>query len=220
LRRFDRWSVQGPPNGTSRAALDGKVAQASWPQAQPALLPWPVHGSKAELELSHAGAGAPWAAVQIKAAVAGGTAVSHGISVTKKITPVEQRVAGRWSEGDVMKVTLTFKSRGNASWLAITDPIPSGATILGKGLGGESALAKAAGADSSLHWWTHPSHVERGSDTYRAYFRRVSTGDWTISYLVRLNNAGSFRFPATRVEAMYAPEIFAEAPNPVLEVGP
>ena len=40
----------------------------------------------------------------------------------------------------------------------------------------------------------------------------------TTSYLLRLNNAGSFAFPPTRVEAMYAPEIFGEAPNPPLEV--
>jgi hypothetical protein len=35
---------------------------------------------------------------------------------------------------------------------------------------------------------------------------------------VRLNNAGAFQFPATRVEAMYAPEIFGEAPNVPLDV--
>jgi hypothetical protein len=35
---------------------------------------------------------------------------------------------------------------------------------------------------------------------------------------MRLNNAGTFQFPATRVEAMYAPEIFGEAPNVTLDV--
>ena len=30
---------------------------------------------------------------------------------------------------------------------------------------------------------------------------------------LHLNNAGEFTLPATRVEAMYAPEVFGEAPN-------
>jgi uncharacterized protein YfaS (alpha-2-macroglobulin family) len=30
---------------------------------------------------------------------------------------------------------------------------------------------------------------------------------------VRLNNAGDFALPATRVEAMYAPEVFGEVPG-------
>ena len=41
---------------------------------------------------------------------------------------------------------------------------------------------------------------------------------WTTSYVLRLNNAGSFVFPPTRAEAMYAPDIFGEAPNAPLEV--
>ncbi|MGI4850144.1 MAG: hypothetical protein ACRYGK_18695 [Janthinobacterium lividum] len=39
-----------------------------------------------------------------------------------------------------------------------------------------------------------------------------------MRYRLRLNNAGTFQLPASRVEAMYAPEMFAEAPNAVLTV--
>jgi hypothetical protein len=59
-------------------------------------------------------------------------------------------VPGRWSEGDIMRVTLHIVSHGDNGWLAIDDPTPSGA--------------------------------------------------------------------ATRVEAMYAPEIFEKAPNVPLGV--
>ena len=34
-----------------------------------------------------------------------------------------------------------------------------------------------------------------------------------MQYTVRLNNAGSFALPPTRVEALYAPEMFGEMPN-------
>jgi len=37
---------------------------------------------------------------------------------------------------------------------------------------------------------------------------------------VRLNNPGKFDLPATRVEAMYSPELFGEVPNAMVEVKP
>jgi uncharacterized protein YfaS (alpha-2-macroglobulin family) len=37
---------------------------------------------------------------------------------------------------------------------------------------------------------------------------------------VRLNNAGRFELPPTRVEAMYAPEMFGELPNGTVTVNP
>jgi uncharacterized protein YfaS (alpha-2-macroglobulin family) len=36
---------------------------------------------------------------------------------------------------------------------------------------------------------------------------------------LRFNNEGSFRLPPRRVEALYAPEMFGEAPNGVVKVG-
>jgi len=37
---------------------------------------------------------------------------------------------------------------------------------------------------------------------------------------LRLNNPGRFALQPTRIEAMYAPETFGEAPNAPLEVAP
>ncbi|MGH8582404.1 MAG: hypothetical protein ACREWG_06355, partial [Gammaproteobacteria bacterium] len=37
-------------------------------------------------------------------------------------------------------------------------------------------------------------------------------------YTVRLNAAGEFKLPATRVEALYAPEMLGEVPNQVMLV--
>ena len=34
-----------------------------------------------------------------------------------------------------------------------------------------------------------------------------------MQYTLRLNNVGDFALPASRVEALYAPEMFGEAPN-------
>jgi uncharacterized protein YfaS (alpha-2-macroglobulin family) len=219
LRRFARDGERGPVTGVSHAAFGDASAAQHWPRDEPALLAWPAQGARGTLELRHEGSGAPWASVRISAAMHSDKAVSHGISVKRTVSAVQQKVAGRWSEGDVMKVTLELTSGADFNWLAVTDPIPSGATILGKGLGGESLLAQQAATGAGrTSWWDHPSYEERGDDSYRAYYQRVAAHTWTTSYVLRLNNAGSFVYPPTRVEAMYAPEIFGEAPNLPLEV--
>jgi hypothetical protein len=204
----------------SSAAFGGETSTHAWPSGAPALLAWPQQAARGMLELSHQGGGAPWATVRITAAMKVEAPVSHGISVSRAVTPVQQKVPGKWSEGDVMRVTLTFNNAAQFSWLAVTDPIPSGATILGKGLGGESALAQQLPIAEHSAWWTTPSYIERGNDSYRAYYQRVLAQTWTVSYVLRLNNAGSFSFPPTRVEALYSPEIFGESPNAALEVQP
>jgi alpha-2-macroglobulin len=46
----------------------------------------------------------------------------------------------------------------------------------------------------------------------------VSKGQWAVKYTVRFNNAGTFELPATRVEALYAPEMFGERLNERIEI--
>jgi len=43
---------------------------------------------------------------------------------------------------------------------------------------------------------------------------------WQSAYTVRLNQAGTFKLPATRVEAMYAPDVYGLKPNNVMVVKP
>ena len=39
-----------------------------------------------------------------------------------------------------------------------------------------------------------------------------------MEYTLRLNNVGEFSLPPSRVEAMYAPEMFGELPNAKVKV--
>src|SRR5205823_1965486 len=80
---------------------------------------------------------------------------------------------------------------------------------VGRGLGGESTIA--AGGESS-QGWAWPAYQERAFDAFRAYYRFVPKGTLTVEYTVRLNQAGRFVLPPTRVEALYAPEMFGELP--------
>ncbi|MBV8062680.1 MAG: hypothetical protein JOY51_03745, partial [Nevskia sp.] len=63
-----------------------------------------------------------------------------------------------------------------------------------------------------------PAYEERRFDAFRSYYVFVPKGKWTVEYTVRFNASGRFELPATRIEAMYAPEMFGELPNAPLEV--
>ena len=77
-----------------------------------------------------------------------------------------------------------------------------------------SALLSAK-AEGGNGW---PDYVERGFDSWRGYFGWLPQGRTIVEYAVRVNGAGRFQLPPTRVIAMYSPEIHASLPNPVMAV--
>jgi alpha-2-macroglobulin len=174
--------------------------------------PFPLHDKPIEIGYSFEGKGAPWVMARKLEAMPRLTPFSKGYSISKSITR-EGVGDGQWKVGDVLRVDLEVKADGARTWVVVDDPIPAGATILGSGLQGEGGTESAAVASGY-----EPNFIERGSDSYRAYFGYLPEGVHKVSYLVRLNLAGSFNLPATRTEAMYSPEMFGESPNAAMEI--
>ena len=183
-------------------------------------LPWGERKS-GELRITHQGSGQPWVTLQSLAAVPRKAAFNAGYAVRKTITPVQQASgtpAGRYQRGDVLRVRLEVDAGAEMSWVVVNDPIPAGATILGSGLGRDSQVATRHQQAPEGVW---PAYEERAQDGFRAYYAYLPKGKSAVEYTVRLNNAGTFALPPTRVEALYAPEVFGEAPNsPVVVQGP
>jgi len=152
-----------------------------------------------------------------KAAVPVEQPFSAGYRITKTWTAVEQKVAGAHSRGDVWRVSLKIDAQADMTWVVVNDPLPAGATLLGSGLGRDSALATAGERSDDRGWL---AYQERSFEAFRAYYRYLPKGPLLLEYTVRLNNPGDFGLPQTRVEAMYAPEMFGESPNPRLVVKP
>jgi len=177
-------------------------------------LPW--QKGQSDLAITHEGSGKPWAIVRATAALPLDKPLSTGFKITRTIEPVEQTAHDRWTRGDVMRVKLELEAQSDMSWVVVDDPIPAGSTILGGGLGGQSAMLAAP--SSRPAGWAWLAFEERRFDAFRAYYRFVPKGKWSIEYTVRLNNPGNFQLPSTRVEAMYAPEMFGERPNPMMQV--
>lgn len=187
----------------------------NWPLAEPQRsFSFPLPAQATPLVMSQSGGAGPWAFVRVKAAVPLTQPLMAGYKMTRKVEAVKQAVSGSWSRGDVVKVTISVEASAERNWVVINDPVPAGATIVGN-LGGQSEML-AAKADSSEG--VSPSYIERGNDSWRAFYGWVPRGSFTVSYVMRLDAAGKFNLPATRVEAMYAPEIRAQLPNAVMTV--
>jgi hypothetical protein len=147
--------------------------------------------------------------VSVAAAVPLRAPLYAGYRMTRTTSMVSQKVKGRLTRGDVMKVTITVDASAERNWVVVSDPVPPGATILGD-MGGQSSLFGVSAQEGE---GVQPSYVERGRDAWRGYFAWVPAGRFTVQYVLRLNGDGRFGLPPSRVEAMYSPEIRAQVPN-------
>jgi uncharacterized protein YfaS (alpha-2-macroglobulin family) len=205
-----------PVTGMTSAMLEGKVKHVDWKASEEGshvMFGWPL--KQADLSLAHQGTGKPWAAIQSFAATRLTEPFSSEYTIKKSVMPVEQKQKGVWSRGDVVRVKIEIDSQADMTWVVVNDPIPAGSTILGSGLGGDSRLLTG---DEKKTGWAWPVFAERTFTAYRAYYEYVAKGKWSLDYTVRLNTSGAFELPETRVEALYAPEMFGENPNARMDI--
>jgi uncharacterized protein YfaS (alpha-2-macroglobulin family) len=207
-----------PVSGETAVDLGAAPQSLAWqdkPDGASLFFPWPEQGS--DLVAQHRGDGTPWLTLQALSAIPLREPFSSGFSFRRTVKPVEQRMPGRWSRGDVMRVRLEVVAQSEMTWVVVSDPVPAGASHLGTGLGHDSQLLTRG---EERKGWVWPAFEERASDTFRAYYELVPKGTFVVEHTLRLNQSGRFQLPTTRVEALYAPEMFGEAPNASIEVEP
>ncbi|TAN12317.1 MAG: alpha-2-macroglobulin [Burkholderiaceae bacterium] len=244
LQEFSREHERAPVTGSTRATYGNEHGMVDWARVRPVkngeqapfsrfygapaspgqltnntmFLPWST-SPKDALVVTQSGSGKPWLTLQSLAAVQLKAPFAAGYQIKKTITPIEQAKkdlpAGHYSRGDILRITLEVTGAADMTWVAVTDPIPAGATILGSGLGRDSAIATEG---EKRKGWAWPAFEERSFESFRSYYQYVPKGTFKMEYTVRLNNAGDFQLPPSRVEALYAPEMFGESPNATVHV--
>jgi uncharacterized protein YfaS (alpha-2-macroglobulin family) len=222
LDRFASAFERDPVDGKTLATLAKASGEIDWSQATgearaPIALPWPTPlGKDDALSLVHQGNGKPWATIQVLAAIPDGPARAMGYRISRKVTPIQEKVPGQVSRGDLWRVTLNVDADHEMTWVALSDPIPAGARILGDGDGRDSSIGTLG--ENRNGQGMAPTYVERSFSAFRAYYAWLPKGRFRIEYTLRLNNAGHFALPPTRVEALYAPDVFGEVPNARVKV--
>jgi len=219
LERFAERFEREPVRGQTQASLGAESKTFNWAKATnnggELSFSWPAAAST--LKVEQQGSGRPWLTVQSRAAVPLKAPFASGYRVSKSMEVIQRKRPGVLSRGDVVRIKLSVDAQSDMTWVALTDPVPAGATILSRGLGRDSSLATAG---EKREGWVWPSHEEKAFDAFRAYYRFVPKGKFALEYTLRLNSVGVFELPQTRVEAMYAPEMFGELPNRKVTVSP
>ena len=221
VTKTEQWPAQKAERANDAAFQRANTSAAklsmnfAWPDAIARL--GDPEGS-GQLSIAQQGTGKPWVTIASLAAVALETPVSSGLQIKKTVTPVSQAVKGQWSKGDVYRVRLEVKANAEVGMTALTDPIPSGSTILGSGLGRDSAMETESESDDVDRYGQ--AYVERKMDVMRVYYYFLPEGVTTYEYTVRLNQPGEFYLPPTRAEALYMPQVFAETPNKAFSIAP
>jgi alpha-2-macroglobulin len=218
VEKFSQAFEEIPVGGTTTASLGSEEQEVRWantPKGRAFAFPWPAMG--ATLTVDHVGAGQPWVTLEARAAIPLKAPLASGYRLTKSLTPVDAATAGRFTRGDVLRVRLTIEADRDMTWVVVNDPIPAGASHLGTGLARDSQMGVR---DAERQARAVPAFEERAFDGFRAYYEFVPKGRLIVEYTIRLNQSGRFNLPPTRVEALYAPEMFGELPNDVVEVRP
>ncbi len=218
VQKFSRAFESVAVSGSTRADLSNQSQSIDWkafPGGKVSAFPWPEQ--KEDLAITHQGSGKPWVTVQSLAAIPLKMPLSSGYKIQKSVTPVQRKDATRWSRGDILRVRLEMEAQSDQTWVVVSDPIPAGASILGSGLGRDSQLLTQ---EEKKEGWVWPAFEERSFEAFRAYYRYVPKGNWTVEYTIRLNQSGAFQLPTTRTESLYFPEMFGEIPNSTFEVQP
>lgn len=214
LEQFSAAFEGQPVTGTTRGQLGAETLTRRWTDDRPQadwLFPWPEGPER--LTLTHSGQGRPWALVQSRAAIALDKPLFAGYRIARTLTPEQQRQTGQWSRGDIVRVRIELAAEATMGWVVVSDPVPAGATILGTGFGRDTP-DRAGRTPAALP----PIFEERRYDGFQAYYEQVPGGSWSLEYRLRLNNAGDFALPPTRVEALYLPEMRGELPNTAMSV--
>lgn len=190
-----------PVAGQTQVALASEKKTYDWVKGAGGQLALKGVAKKETMTVTHAGAGAPWAVTRLLAAVPLQKPVSSGFFLEKVILNPKKS----YSRGDVVDIELRIKTPSDTPWVSIRDPLPPGGIVLGSGLGQNDSEENDSGSWGPFE--------ERKYHEFVVTFVHLYKGDQVYRYKLRLNQSGDFTLPATRIEAMYDTDVFAEVPN-------
>jgi uncharacterized protein YfaS (alpha-2-macroglobulin family) len=228
LRRFSKKFESVKVTGKTLVSTSEQKETFDWktnPTGGDVRMTWPKDSMSRPVNIvfNHSGSGQPWMLLQTRSAIPLKAPWDLGYKIARKLIRVSQKTTGKWSDGDVVNVELTITAKYDEPWVVVRDPVPAGASHLGGGLEGGSAILdrtpKAKRSVNDLDEW--PTEFEEKSNaSFISYAAYLSKGTYRLNYRIRLNSSGTFRLPPTRVEAMYSPETFGESPNGPWKVQP
>lgn len=147
-------------------------------------------------------------------------------AVEEALASVPKRSAEAVNAGELVVVDLLFESAEPRDHVVLDDPLPAGLEALDYDLDTTSQASRDAEERALARKETFLGTTFRSAKSRRevrddrvvTFFDRIEPGMYRVRYLARATSVGSFVVPPTRIEAMYAPEVFGRTAAGTLAV--
>ncbi|MBX3226190.1 MAG: hypothetical protein KIT84_28545 [Labilithrix sp.] len=147
-------------------------------------------------------------------------------AVKEAMSSIPKKTATEITAGDLVVVDLVFETAEPRDRIVIADPLPAGLEALDYDLDTTSRHDTSIPEDPTKPRPTFLGTTFRYADSRRqihddrvdTFFAHVDPGMYHVRYLARATAIGSFVVPPTRIEAMYAPEVYGRTAATALAV--
>ena len=140
----------------------------------------------------------------------------EGFSIVKTITALDGKPLDSIRAGTLAVVTLEVILPRESLFVVLDDPLPAGFEAVNPAFQTESEerqrqLDEMSGMNGRRRWWQGFNHIEMLDDRVLLFADSLTAGVHTHRYLVRALTHGTFSTPGTKIQEMYAPEVFGRS---------
>ncbi len=139
----------------------------------------------------------------------------EGFSIVKEITTLDGKPLDSIKAGMLAVVSLQVILSQERLFVVLEDPLPAGfeavnPTFLTESEEQQRQLEELT-ESRRQRWWQGFNHTEMHDDRVLLFADSLKPGIHTHRYLVRALSYGTFYAPGTKIEEMYAPEVFGRS---------
>lgn len=150
-------------------------------------------------------------------------ALDQGFSLVKDVTSLDGKPLDSIRAGTLAMVTLKVILPQESLFVVVEDPLPAGFEAVNPAFQTESEerqnlLEKLSGSTGWRRWWQGFNHIEMHDDRVLLFADSLTPGIHTHRYLVRALTYGTFSAPGTKIEEMYAPEVFGRSEEMTIKI--
>lgn len=140
----------------------------------------------------------------------------EGFGIVKEITTMDGKPLETIQGGTLAVVTLQVILPQERLFVVLDDPLPAGFEAVNPAFRTESEeqqkrMELLAEETESRRWWRGFNHIEMHDDRVLLFADSLTPGIHTHRYLVRGLTYGTFHAPGSKIEEMYAPEVFGRS---------
>jgi uncharacterized protein YfaS (alpha-2-macroglobulin family) len=148
--------------------------------------------------------------------------LDQGFSIVKDITTLEGKPLDSIKAGMLAVVSLQVVLPQERLFVVLKDPLPAGFEAVNPAFLTESEERQRQLEELSesgrQKWWQGFNHIEMHDDRILLFADSLTPGIHTHRYLVRALTYGTFYAPGTKIEEMYAPEVFGRSSELMVKI--